>query len=269
MVIPKINSELLKEGENTITPIIMKGDAKEMDEKFIDTISQPLFKFNETALSIAQLEKDIESIKETAKKNAKSEKTKNTKASKAKSTDKPKTDVAKTDTKKIDNDKQEIPEKNESNDESKESPADKRSEERKQVLIELGLVFREDKWIKDEIYISPKEIDMLSDEAWNTFLETAKKSLEKVEIPAGAQQVNAFDGNATNVGVKDINKEKKVSAPTDTLKASKKDSSFNPFEEDDQEEAAKVGAEAHKENVESKPEAKEETPKEDGEMSFF
>jgi len=266
MVIPKINSTLLKDGENAITPIVLKGKSDEMDEQFIDKISQPLFKFNETALSIAQMEKDLETIKETAKKATTSEKTKTTKASKTKKTDKKvEKEVTKEPEKKI-----ETPETKKENivdkEEKAEQSAKERSKNRISSLEKLGFKYNKPSlsYNNNKAKITLKSINLLNDEQFAVLIKSELDN-NKPEITEGAQAINAFNGNAENVGTTEINKEKKVAAAESVLKASKGESEgFDPFA-DDTEESTDVTQETKTEDVSNT----DNTDNNDGEMQFF
>jgi len=268
MVIPKINSSLLKDGQNSITPIILKGDGAELDEKFIDTISQPMFKFNETALSIAQLEKDLEEIKGNAKKAATSEKTKTTKETKTSS----KTKLDKEEEKEIKTPplKETNPNLVESKNETKEDSAKERTENRIAELTKLGFEYNKPKlsYVKNSSEIKMRSINLFSDDEYSKLLKVELEKEMKPEKPEGADQVNAFSGNADKVGTKNLNQEKSIQAPSDMLKANKEDTEekedfFAPDTDDEkdekelqpnsdfdsQKEAANEGAKIHeKEN---------------------
>lgn len=222
LVSPKIESCLIGEKGMTINPVIFKGSPEEIDKNFFDQIMQPLFKFNETALSIQQMEKDLEELKEAAKKGATTEKSKVTKDSKKKTETKP---VEKEVVEKDDDEVQELEEVAEEVVEEVNEETDDNSlpvENRPEYLESLGFTFDKKtlSYINGNAKISQREMKLLVPEQFDLLVQKTLKEIapEKAE---GAEQVNAFNGNATGVGVKDISKEKTIKASPEVLKASK------------------------------------------------
>ena len=217
-VLAKINTKLVEEDECYLSPIILQGDASKLDETFFDIIKVSLIKLNDTSISIFKLEKDLE---ELLKKAVKKTEVKELKTKKEDSKPKMRTDS------------DVYPEKELKIEESKLAPSEKRTLMRVELLVKSGFKYNSEKdsYIKGEAYISSREIKLLAKEGWDKFLKLAipkkeepnkenKIEEQKIEKPDNAENVTAFDGNASKTGTKNVPKTKddKLTKSSDTPK---------------------------------------------------
>jgi hypothetical protein len=162
-VLPKIDTFLFGEDELYLQPIILKGDARKLDETFFESIKDSLMSLNDTCTSINKLEEQLDSLLGKAKSKVEAIKS-----------DKPveKNVVYKNKEGKAIKPTEEVP-ATKNPEVKKASPAQKRTFERVDLIVKEGFKFNEEtnRYEKGEAYISEKELSLLSNEAWENFLK--------------------------------------------------------------------------------------------------